>query len=550
MFMEQRPALMWTFLLGAALALVFPPAGSFNTSKADPRQPELIRCEFLHRANVTCYWKLGSALSSHNTLQVQRLPWTHKVNISRKSPLTTFSCTTSGTSCTAALNGSSVRFEFCTTVTAQGPSWNESSQNRCQSGRLEVILPPVTLDVKPVSGKPKCLNVTWSNSDFPVSLKEIRAGHLTSQIQFAAQGQLDFQVQNVIVRDYSMLVCLFRPDTSYSIRLRHQFLAAGNETVHKYPELYWSPWSNETWGRTVMDAPALWRQIKQTEQNGWRNISLLWQANGRVRSYNVTCHTESSLVLEDHGSCKNLHSLSTSCSLLLPNGCCSCALTAFTSEGFSPEARTWFLGVSESEPPPPNNLTVRPLDDSSLDVRWTAPVGLPAKGYVVEWFAMTESNNSILHWETLNSSCTAFVITEGVKALERYTVSVRVLYGERGAGQNRMVQVYTRQGAPSSGPTVVVKQISGRTVELTWSPVPVEMRHGFIRSYVLYFITANQPTGRKGLSADAHSDSLRDLLPGNYDIFMKAITDAGAGEPGPVTKVHIGGQDTQKKQKL
>ncbi|KAM6968607.1 interleukin-6 receptor subunit beta [Tautogolabrus adspersus] len=546
--MEQSPALVWTCLLGAALTLVLPPAVSLTTSKTAPRPPQLIGCVFLNRANVTCHWEPGDTLWTSYTLQVKRIPWIRRANISRNSPLTTFSCTTSGTSCTAKLN-SSVRFTFCTTVTAHGHSGDISSPSRCQPGRVEVMLPPVNLSsVKPVKGRPQCLNVTWRStlSEFPVSHPDVKAGNLTSQIQFSEQGQFDVQDQNETVRDYSFLVCLFRPDTSYSIRLRHRFMG---------PKSPWSPWSNAAWGRTGEAAPsaspAFWRQVKQTLKNGWRHISLLWQplpgflANGRVLFYNVTCHTESTHVLFDHGNCRDLHLTSTSCSLLLPAGRCSCTLTASTSAGTSPEARIWLPGASEREPPRPSNLTACSLDDSRLDVRWMAPVGWPASGYVVEWFAVREKNSSSssLQWEMLNSSCTALVITEGVKALERYAVSVRALYGDRGAGQNRTVFVYTRQGAPSEGPTVKVKQISGSTVELTWSPVPVELLYGFIRNYTLYFTTANQPNRSVCVPGQAQSYSLRNLSPGNYDIFVVANTDAGSGAAGPIVNVHIGSEE-------
>ncbi|XP_034530882.1 interleukin-6 receptor subunit beta isoform X2 [Notolabrus celidotus] len=315
----------------------------------------------------------------------------------------------------------------------------------------------------------------------------------------------------------------------------------------------WSLWSNEAQGGTAedapSDAPAFWRQVKQTDMNGWRRTSLLWQplplslANGRVLFYNVTCETESSHVLNDPGSCRDLDHASTSCSLLLPAGRCSCSLTASTSGGTSPEAQIWLLGASDAETPSMSNLSASPLDDSRLDVRWTAPADWPSSGYVVEWFAVRDKNSSILHWKRLNSSCTALVITEGVQPLERFAVSVRALYGERGAGQNKTIYIYTLQGAPSAGPLVEVKQISGSSVKLTWTAVPVELLHGFLRNYTLYFKTATQPAKSVSVPAQANSYSLRNLSPGSYDIFMQANTDPGAGIVGPITNVHIGSDE-------
>ncbi|XP_045919345.1 interleukin-31 receptor subunit alpha isoform X1 [Micropterus dolomieu] len=550
--MERSPAVAWTWLLVAGLVLASPLAFSVATPKAVPRPPQLIGCVFLNRANVTCRWEAGDTPATHYTLQVQRVPWLHRAEASTTNrPLNTFTCTTSGTSCTV-ITGSSVRFTFCITVTAHGHSKDTQSACRCQSGRTEVMLPPVTLDsIKPVAGRPQCLNVVWNCTlpdftvpEFPVSLSEIKAGDLTSQIEFTPRGQFNVQVKNVTVTGFSFLVCVLRPDTSYTIRLRHRYQG---------PQSPWSLWSNTLQGRTGEDAPsaapAFWRQVKQTDKNGWRPVSLLWKplprfvARGRVLFFNVTCQTESAQVLKDHGSCRDLHHTNTSCSLLLPAGRCSCALTASTAAGTSPEARMWLLGASETEPPPLSQITVSPLHDSGLDVRWMAPVDWSTSGFVVEWFAAREMNGSILHWERLNSSCTALVITEGLKPLERYVVSVKALYGDRGVGQNRTVHIYTRQGAPSAGPKVAVQRISGSTVELIWAPVPVELLHGFICNYTLYYSAAKQPAKRVFVPGHAHRYSLENLSPGNYDIFMQANTDAGAGAAGPVAKVHIGPEE-------
>lgn len=538
MFMEQNLDVVWTCLLRAALILAF----SITTSMTAPRPPRLIGCVFQERANVTCHWEAGDTPATHYTLEVKQKPL---IDETSNNPLNTFTCTTSETSCTAITN-LTARLHFCITITAHDHSKNISSQRPCQSGRAEVMLPPVALNcLKPVDGRPHCLNVIWTpiSTDLPVSSSEIRAGRLKSQIEFTAQGQADAQVKNVNATDKSFLVCLFRPYTSYNIRLRHSYQS------QQGPQSPWSLWSTTCTGLTGEDAPsaapAFWRRVKQTDKHGWRYISLLWKplprhlANGRVLFFNVTCQTEGAQILNNLGSCRYLHNTSTSCYLRLPAGRCSCSLTASTSVGTSPKAWIWLPGAFEKEPPPPSQIKVTPLDDSSLNVRWTAPVDQPTSGFVVEWYAVREKNSSVHHWKKLNGSCTALIITEGVKPMERYVVSVRALFGERGAGKNKTDQVYTRQGTPSDGPEVQVQKISGSTVELSWSPVPVELLRGFIRNYTLSYSTANQPARRVLVPAHVHSYSLRNLLPGNYDIFMQANTDAGAGAAGPVINVHI-----------
>ncbi|XP_062253899.1 interleukin-6 receptor subunit beta-like [Platichthys flesus] len=542
--MEGRSASVWICLLGAGLALAL----SVMTSKALPRPPRLLGCVFLNRANVTCRWEAGGASATRYTLQIQRIPGA--VALTTNTPLKTFTCTTSDTSCTADLARSSVRFTFCVTITAHGLSSNTSSDRRCQPGRIEMMLPPATLNsVKPVNGTPQCLHVIWSRtlSEFSVSDTEIKNGSLNSQIEVTEEGQLDSQVTNVTVKDYSFPVCLLRPGTLYAVRLCHRY---------RGPESPWSPWSNAQQGRTAEDvpsaAPAFWRQVTQTDRNGWRLTSLLWKAlphvlaNGRLLFYNLTCQTESSAILNDQGTCRDLHPTRTSCTFLLPAERCSCALSASNSAGTSPQAQIWLLGASETEPPSPRQLTARPLDDNSVNVSWTAPANRSVSGYVLEYFAVREKDGSVLHWERLNSSQTTFVITEGVKPMERYAVSVKALYSERWAGKNRTLHIYTRQAVPSAGPVVEVQQITGGRLELSWSPVPVELLRGFIRNYTLHYTAAKQPHRSVFVRGNVQHYTLEGLSPGNYDIFMQAITDAGTGAAGPIANVHIGSEEISK----
>ncbi|XP_010771575.1 interleukin-6 receptor subunit beta, partial [Notothenia coriiceps] len=96
---------------------------------------------------------------------------------------------------------------------------------------------------------------------------------------------------------------------------------------------------------------------------------------------------------------------------------------------------------------------------------------------------------------------------------------------------------------PSAGPKVSVHKISGRKVGLTWFPVPVELLHGFIRNFTIFYITPDHSTERVTVPGQALGYTLEDLPPGNYDIFMQANTDAGAGAAGPKARVHIGSEE-------
>lgn len=132
--------------------------------------------------------------------------------------LKTFTCITTGSSCTAGIGSSTVRIDFCITVIAHVGNINITSKRRCQPGRIEgearcfsqkhhqfisfflftllvlffsAILPPVTLNsAEPVHGSPECLKVSWSRKIhlFFVSDNEIK--DLNSQIEFKALEQV------------------------------------------------------------------------------------------------------------------------------------------------------------------------------------------------------------------------------------------------------------------------------------------------------------------------------------------------------------------------
>lgn len=532
--MDEKSFVLWVHLLAAGLILVVPSA----SITASPGTPFLIECVFLHHFNVTCKWIPGDPQVTHYTLNVERK--------SRSGRVKQWTCTSSNTSCTVGIEHSSVNFNFCVSVMAHSPDGNKTFRRQCEHGVNEVMLPPVNLSsITPVEGKPRCLTLSWTRilEHFAVSKSPIQEGKLESQIEFRAQGQPGVYVHNVKVTGLSFVACVFRADTVYSVRLRHRYQSSRSP---------WSQWSNTCLGRTGEDAPSsapmFWRQVTELHRDGYRLASLLWKplphsmANGRILFYNVSCQSEDAQILQDKGSCRHMSSSHTSCSLRLPLGRCSCSLSASTSVGASPKTWIWFNGASRTEPPALSQLTVAPVDDNSLKIQW-APAStssLPLSGFVVEWFVVRQENNGPLHWKRLNSSNTMTIIKDEVEPFKQYAVSVRGLFGDRGAGQSKTVYDYTRQGAPSAGPKMQVQTV-GSTLKLSWT-LPVEQCHGFIRNYTLYYKTSNQPANRVVLPSDVEHYTLQ-LSPGHYDFFMQASTEAGVGVIGPSTSVHIGSEE-------
>lgn len=238
--------MMWTCLLGVCLVSVLP---AFTL--VPRRAPRLLSCVFQRHANITCSWDPGDTQpfnTTNYTLLIKKMSAYQGNNIS-PGVIDTFSCSSSNTSCTVNAD-SNVAFNFCITVTAHSPHHRPvKSDTRCQSGRKEVKLSPVNLStVDSVVGRPRCLMLIWDRPwSYAASEPEIKAGNLTSQIEVTSQEQPGVQRSEVI--DVKVLatrfeVCLFRPDTLYSIRLRHHFHGSTAP---------WSEWSNRKEGRTGED---------------------------------------------------------------------------------------------------------------------------------------------------------------------------------------------------------------------------------------------------------------------------------------------------------
>lgn len=526
--------MLWVHLLAAGFILVVPSA----SVTPSPRAPFAIQCVFIHHFNVTCEWTPGDPQTTHYTLNVER----KSSNSFGRRKLWT--CTSSNTSCTVGIDRSSVDHNFCVSVTAHSPVANKTLIHRCERGINEVMLHPVNLiNITPVEGRSRCLNLSWSRSLVHFAVSRSLFQKLESQIEFRANGQPDVHIRDVKVVDLSFVACVFRPDTVYSVRLRHRYQSSRSP---------WSQWSNTFIGQTREDAPSsapmLWRQVTELHRDRYRLTTLLWKplphsvANGRVLFYNVSCQSKDAQILQDKGSCSDLSHSHTSCSLRLPLECCSCSLSASTSVGASPKSWIWFNDGSGTDPPALSQMTVLPVDDNSFKIQW-APAStssLPLSGFVVEWFVLRQRNSGSLHWERLNSSNSMTIIKDGVEPFKRYAVSVRGLYGDRGAGQSKTVHVYTRQGAPSAGPKVQVQTVAS-ILKLSWT-IPVEQCHGFIQNFTLYYKTTNQPAKRVVLPGDVEHYTLQ-LSPGHYDFFMQASTEAGVGVIGPSTSVHIGSEE-------
>lgn len=77
------------------------------------------------------------------------------------------------------------------------------------------------------------------------------------------------------------------------------------------------------------------------------------------------------------------------------------------------------------ELPPPQAISITPLDNTRLTVEWTAALNQSESSFVVQWTSLPYREPTSLHWEHINETARNFIVT-GLKSHSFSTVSMTV----------------------------------------------------------------------------------------------------------------------------
>lgn len=235
---------------------------------------------------------------------------------------------------------------------------------------------------------------------------------------------------------------------------------------------------------------------------------------------------------------------STSCQLTLPMERTSCFLTLCNSAGSSPAAQLTLPARADTPLRTMKTVSVKALNDSSLELMWSSLTHPSLTGFLLEWEPVTKADNRDLCWERVDRNTTSMIITD-LQSQVQYIVTVRPEFGSE-HGEAASVQTYTRQGVPSAGPRLQVKEQSNSAVLVVWHPPPVEEQHGFITQYSLYCQKENSLTSEVLNVSDETLHYRLTGLSGVYQIYMTAHTSAGEGRAGPPQWVTVDDNDDSK----
>ncbi|KAL7866678.1 hypothetical protein AOLI_G00144920 [Acnodon oligacanthus] len=444
-------------------------------------------------ANVTCHWTpaVNAQPDTHYTLQVNLTGW--------KSD----QCTSSLPHCSVPVR--SLNRIYCIQVFAHSDHHPMvSSDTLCLNGTDAVKLPPpeqfwLIAEFR----RPRCLRLRWSPpKNFPLTTQKINSSYLLYQLQNSSADQpLDVDLREE-------LQCLFSPCTQYSLKMRYRY----NHSLS-----HWSDWSPTATIRTDVQGNDL-KAALETACTAW---------------FNVQCPAA-----VDLGDCTNLSLANRSCHLIVPQHTCICTFSMLNLAGSAPPASITIPSQWLTDQTSLISLQVTSLNDSSLEVQWTAVESPTITGFVVEW-CVTESTQcqSDPHWHRVGNNTSKIIIAEGVELNTPYSISVRAVYGAM-SDPGLTVLAYSRQAAPSAGPKLYVAENSCLNVMLRWSPVPLALRNGFITRYTLHYQNEDNVTRELHVPVDWQQYKFLGVS-GQYRFYMKAHTEAGTGPAGPVLTVFL-----------
>ncbi|XP_051791257.1 interleukin-6 receptor subunit beta [Erpetoichthys calabaricus] len=449
----------------------------------------IMSCIFFPLTNFSCTWDAGEALhvDSNFTLNV-----TQVLGSCGEKYMEALTCRTSSPHMSCSVLVYSLHSYYRISVSAESKTGHTESPFICLLGIEAVKLsPPRIKNISSVSGQSGCLLVDWD----PLTYSQIsNLSHATYEMEYQAVDQEDSRVQKKVVPfalGYATLKpvkqCNFSANTKYAIRLRSRYRSNMS---------HWSDWSEERMAETPESAPSLapqlWRHITHHDPSGNRRVLLLWKPlqrqheNGRILGFRLSYLREGGTERAFFPGCSSSDSLSASCTIDLPAEACTIFLKAYNHKGESPEATITIPAFNQTDLPAPLAVTVSSASDHSLLIRWTPSKDPSVTGYVLEWCVVSQNITCRASWQRLSWQTTETVITENIEPERMYNVSVYILYNAV-AGQPFSQQGYSRQGAPSCGPTLTPLAAKTSGVYLTWKPLPVDERRGFIRYYKIVY---------------------------------------------------------------
>lgn len=439
-----------------------------------PEKPKNLTCVSYYNRNLTCSWDPGKEtyLPTDYYFHSSINPGNNEL---RKLP--------AGVNNSYTILYPSINYYVLSTIWVKANnSLGDVNSDKIQMDPINVIKPnpPEITSIKQVPGMSTVLHVIWLNPNLPLMYnlkynlryKIVNAKDWTQVPPEDTKSiRVSFLVQNLI------------PFNAYNFIIR---------CSHINDNSYWSNWSSEKIGMTPESVPTgrphIWRTI-QNLQYPKRRIDIMWKeldksdANGIILQYELKIKQKNS---------SKINTTDREYSIIISQLGCEISLIASNSVGSSPEGTLIVPNTWETEPPPVFNFSAYP-QDARLMVEWEPPTSTKVvSSYIIEWCEVFTKDlcREPLYWQGEQKTVKKTFLKDHIMPFKRYRITIYPLYSGR-PGVPRSKLAYLQQDRPVNGPSVHLKRVGKKEVELMWKEIPVNEQRGFITHYTIFYKSGN-----------------------------------------------------------
>ncbi|XP_042296422.1 granulocyte colony-stimulating factor receptor isoform X2 [Sceloporus undulatus] len=381
--------------------------------------------------------------------------------------------------------------------------------------------PPTLRAVQSFPEETDCVMVAWDGAEGSRYMQQ------ACELRYRTDGDQEWmlvEMPNIAPSTWQTQHCGLRFGTFYGIQMR----------CKRLPLSYWSDWSPLKNFTTHEKAPSgklvTWWNAKPQKPSKGTEVQLMWkpmrpeETNGKILGYWATL---SPRLTPGKSSSTLCNTTELQCTFSLPSGTQRVFLVAYNSKGVSPP--TEVVLVDKRDQPIPK-IRASPLGEKTIRVFWDALRTPAPLGYILEWrrVASEDLAEDGVRWMKLGNGSAMEALIQDIQPFQRYNISVSPLYKD-GPGMPQYVEAYTLQKAPSQVPKLHAGNISKSTADLSWEPIPVEKRNGFITNYTIFWSSTNEDMRSAIVNSSVGSFILRGLWPSRmYQVHIMASTVGGS----------------------
>ncbi|XP_069478736.1 granulocyte colony-stimulating factor receptor [Ambystoma mexicanum] len=403
-------------------------------------------------------------------------------------------------------------------VTAQNALGRVESEHLCLDPMEVVKLNPPTIQkIRAIPFHPDCLSLEWA--------KPVDGSWIKQQFELRYRLAEDTEwhtVVNITHPALQMEHCGLHLSQDYLFQMR---------CIKAPLKGYWSEWSDTM--RFLMpegaptERPDVWWKSEDVDsESGGMKVQLLWKAmqkghtRGSIFRYLVFYEDESTT----EGQKVLCNTTEHQCHVLLPFGVPRIYVQACNAAGHSPATEVTLLSREGRSLP---RVQAFPNDDHSLWVEWDVSKD-SVRGYVLEWCKVVDTGTCDIHWKLESNASSRSLLQENIEPFTLYRISLYPLYKDA-VGLPVQTEAYSREKAPSRTPKLQLKSVGRSWAMLSWEPVTVEERNGFITNYTIFWKESQEKIIGSMVEASTRSfiiENLESLR--TYEVHLMSSTNAGS----------------------